>query len=168
MSISLCHFHHPNIATASGLCRVHSPVYDFRGSGSGGWWRPDHPGQVGTGLPWTSGAGPTIPEGNCFQFFPHGQLGGAVAGVTRCPWVAKGPASSHASASPRFSASVSWQVAHSLTGVLSPSYTPASPGELRKHNKARPNMDQLNQMLGVAWELMPVKASLGIPAGSQG
>lgn len=95
-----------------------------------GWGRPDHPGQVGTGLPWTSGAGATIPEGDCFQFFPRGQPGGAVAGVTGRPWVAKGPASSHASASPSVSASVSRQVVHPLTGVLSPSYTPASPGEL--------------------------------------
>lgn len=29
-------------------------------------------------------------------------------------------------------------------------------------------MDQLNQLLEVAWALMAVKASLGIPAGSQG
>lgn len=92
------------------------------------------------GCPWTSGAGPTIPEGDCFQFFPRGQPGGAVAGVTRRPWTAQGPASSHTSASPRFFASVSRLVAHPLTGVLSPSYTPASPGELRKRNKAGPNM----------------------------
>lgn len=101
------------------------------------------------GCQWTSGAGPTIPEGDHFQFFPCGQLGRAMAGVTRCSWMAKGPASSHVSASPRFSDSVSRQVAHPLTGVLSPIYTPQSPGELQKHNKT--NVDQLNQMLGVAW-----------------
>lgn len=69
----------------------------------------------------------------------------AVAGVTRysphpamtaasalCNSSAYVPASSHTSASPTFSISVSQQVTCPLRGVLSPGYTLVPPGELQK------------------------------------
>lgn len=86
-------------------------------------------------------------------------VGVALPPTCRRPWMAKVPVSLNASASPRVCTSMSPQVMHPLTGVLSPSYTSASHEELRKHNEARPNPDQLNQTLRVAWAPLAVRLS---------
>lgn len=84
--------------------------------------------------------------------------GVALPPTCRRPRMAKVPVSSNASASPRVCTSMSPQVTHPLTGVLSPNYISASHEKLRKHNEAGPNTGQLNQTL---------KSGLG-PTGRKG